>query len=288
MAGSIATCRTVGELRAFVARWCRAGDTIGLVPTMGSLHEGHLQLVRQARAECKRIVVSLFVNPTQFGANEDLAAYPRDEAGDREKVDRLGVDLLFAPDVVEMYPPGFATTVGVGGLTDHLCGPHRPGHFAGVATVVAKLLLQSQADSAYFGEKDFQQLQVIRRLTRDLDIPTRIVGVPTVRDADGLALSSRNRYLAAGERAIAAALPRTLEAIARRLAAAPADVAEAISWGRAQLRDAGFTKVDYVEVADAETLRPVAAVERSCRVFAAAWIGRTRLIDNMPIGGGQG
>ncbi len=289
MAGSIATCRTVGELRAFVAQWRQAGDTIGLVPTMGSLHDGHLQLVRRARADCKRAIVSLFVNPTQFGANEDLAAYPRDEAGDRGQLDRLGVDLLFAPDVAEMYPPGFATTVSVGGLADHLCGPRRPGHFAGVATVVAKLLLQSRADAAYFGEKDFQQLQVVRRLARDLDIEARIVGVPTVRDADGLALSSRNRYLAAGERTVAAALPRTLETIARRLAAAPADVAEAIAWGRAQLRNAGFTKVDYVDVCDAETLQPVAKAEGSCRVFAAGWIGRTRLIDNMAIGnGGQG
>jgi pantoate--beta-alanine ligase len=289
MAAAIATCRTVGDLRSFVAQWRRAGETIGLVPTMGSLHDGHLELVRRARAECRRTVVSLFVNPTQFGANEDLAAYPRDEAGDRDQLQRLGVDVLFAPEVAEMYPPGFATTVSVGGLTDHLCGPRRPGHFAGVATVVAKLLLQSQADAAYFGDKDFQQLQVIRRLALDLDIPTRIVGVPTVRDADGLALSSRNRYLAAGERSIAIALPRTLAAIARRLAGAPAEVAEAVAWGRARLRDAGFAKIDYVEVCDAETLQPVRAVAGSCRVFAAAWIGRTRLIDNMPIGaGGQG
>jgi pantoate--beta-alanine ligase len=283
---SIPVCRTIGELRSHVAAWRRAGETVGLVPTLGSLHDGHLPLVRRARAECRRVVVTLFVNPTQFGPNEDLAAYPRDEAGDREKLALVGVDLLFAPEATEMYPPGFATTVSVGGgLTDHLCGPHRPGHFAGVATIVAKLLLQSLPDAAYFGEKDFQQLQVVRRLARDLDIPTRIVGVPTVRDANGLALSSRNRYLASSERMTAIALPRTLETIARRLARASAEVADAVAWGRAQLEEAGFTRIDYVAVCDAETLQPVTEVKGACRVFAAAWMGRTRLVDNMPING---
>ena len=282
---SVAVCRTIAELRERIAEWRRADETVGLVPTMGALHDGHLQLVRRARADCRRTVVTLFVNPTQFGPHEDLAAYPRDEAGDRDKLALVGVDLLFVPDVAEMYPPGFATTVSVGGLTEHLCGPHRPGHFAGVATIVAKLLLQALPDAAYFGEKDFQQLQVIRRLTRDLDIPTRIVGVPTVRDANGLALSSRNRYLSSSERAMAIALPRTLETMARRLAAAPAEVADAVAWGRDQLQGAGFSKIDYVEVCEAETLQPVTEVKGACRVFAAAWIGRTRLIDNMPING---
>jgi pantoate--beta-alanine ligase len=285
MPASVTVCRTIAELRARIAEWRKAGETVALVPTMGALHDGHLQLVRRAQAECRRTIVTLFVNPTQFGPHEDLAAYPRDETGDREKLAMVGVDLLFAPDAAEMYPPGFATTVSVGGLTEHLCGPHRPGHFAGVATVVAKLLLQALPDAAYFGEKDFQQRQVIRRLTRDLDIPTRIVGVPTVRDANGLALSSRNRYLSLSERAMAIALPRTLEAMARRLAAAPAEVAGAIAWGRDQLVGAGFSKIDYVEVCEAETLQPVTEVEGACRVFAAAWIGRTRLIDNMPING---
>jgi len=280
-----AVCRTIDALRARIADWRKAGETVGVVPTMGALHDGHLQLVRRARAECRRTIVTLFVNPAQFGPHEDLGAYPRDEAGDRDKLTLVGVDLLFAPDVAEMYPPGFATTVSVGGLTEHLCGPHRPGHFAGVATVVTKLLLQALPDAAYFGEKDFQQLQVIRRLARDLDIPTRIAGVPTVRDANGLALSSRNRYLSSSERAMAIALPRTLETMARRLAAAPDEVADAVSWGRDQLRDAGFSTIDYVEVCDAETLQSVAAVAGPCRVFAAAWIGRTRLIDNMPING---
>jgi pantoate--beta-alanine ligase len=281
MAGRIITLRRVAELRAHVAGWRRAGDSIGLVPTMGALHDGHLALVRQAQANCRHVIVTLFVNPTQFGANEDLAAYPRDEAADRAQL--KAAELLFAPDVAEMYPPGHATTVSVAGLTRHLCGPHRPGHFDGVATIVTKLLLQSLPDAAYFGEKDYQQLQVIRRLVLDLDIPVRIVGVATVREADGLARSSRNRYLSKVERAVAATLPRVLNTIAERLARAPADVAAQTSWGRAQLLDAGFDKVDYLDVCDAETLQPVAAVTTLSRVFAAAWIGKTRLIDNMPI-----
>jgi pantoate--beta-alanine ligase len=283
MAGRITTLRRVGELREQVAAWRRAGDSIGLVPTMGALHDGHLVLVRQALADCRRVIVTLFVNPTQFGANEDLAAYPRDEAADRAQLEAGGVDLLFAPDVTEMYPPGHATTVSVAGLTQHLCGPFRPGHFDGVATIVAKLLLQSLPDAAYFGEKDYQQLRVIGRLARDLDIPVRIVGVPTVREADGLARSSRNRYLSKVERAVAATLPRVLQTIAARLAQSPADVAAQTSWGRAQLLDAGFDKVDYLAVCDAETLQPVTAVTTPSRVFAAAWLGRTRLIDNMQI-----
>ena len=275
--------RTVADLRAAVVVWRAAGATVGLVPTMGALHAGHLALVARARAETARTVVTLFVNPTQFGANEDLAGYPRDEAGDRARLEAAGADLLFAPAAAGMYPPGFATTVAVAGLTEHLCGPFRPGHFAGVATVVTKLLLQSLPDAAYFGEKDFQQLQVVRRLARDLDIPARIVGVPTVRDADGLALSSRNRNLSAAERAAAAALPRTLRRLAERLAGGAA-VADETAWGRAELARAGFAKVDYVEACDAETLQPVARVAATpVRVFAAAWLGRTRLIDNMAV-----
>ena len=275
--------RTVADLRAVVGAWRAAGATVGLVPTMGALHAGHLALVARARAETARTVVTLFVNPTQFGANEDLAGYPRDEAGDRARLEAAGADLLFAPAAAEMYPPGFATTVAVAGLTEHLCGPFRPGHFAGVATVVTKLLLQALPDAAYFGEKDFQQLQVVRRLARDLDIPARIVGVPTVRDADGLALSSRNRNLSAAERAAAAALPRTLRRLAERLAGGAA-VAGETAWGRAELARAGFAKVDYVEACDAETLQPVARVAATpVRVFAAAWLGRTRLIDNMAV-----
>ncbi|GIK97265.1 MAG: pantothenate synthetase [Alphaproteobacteria bacterium] len=276
--------RRVADLRAAVADWRRAGHRIGLIPTMGALHEGHLALVRRARAETARVVGTLFVNPTQFAPHEDLAAYPRDEARDLALFAEAGADLVFAPTVEEMYPPGFATTVSVAGLADHLCGPHRPGHFAGVATVVAKLLNQAQADAGYFGEKDWQQLQVIRRMAADLDIPTAIVGVPTVRDADGLALSSRNRYMSAAERERALALPRGLAALAGRVADGRPVAPEAAAL-RERLCAAGFDKIDYVEVADAETLQPLEKVEypRSARVFAAAWMGRTRLIDNMPV-----
>ena len=283
MSRPIVTSRSVSDLRARVAGWRKAGETVGLVPTMGALHEGHLALARCARAENRRCIVTLFVNPTQFGPSEDLAAYPRTEAADREKLAALDVDLLFAPAASEMYAPDAATTVTVARLTDHLCGPFRPGHFAGVATIVTKLLLQSLPDAAYFGEKDYQQLQVIRRLARDLDIPVRIVGVPTVRDADGLALSSRNAYLSLNERAAAFALPRTLTAIAERLARSPKDVPRQVAWGRDQLGAAGFTKIDYVEVCDAETLQPLDQVSGPARVFGAAWMGRTRLIDNVPI-----
>ena len=283
MSLSIVTCRSVSELRARVAEWRGHGESIGLVPTMGALHEGHLALVRRAQADNRRCVVTLFVNPTQFGPSEDLSAYPRNESADRDQLAALGVDLLFAPGVAEMYAPDAATTVTVARLTDHLCGPFRPGHFAGVATVVTKLLLQSLPDAAYFGEKDYQQLQVIRRLARDLDIPVRIVGVPTVRDSDGLALSSRNAYLSANERAAALALPRTLNAIAERLSQSPKDVAQQTAWGRDELIAAGFSKIDYVEVCDAESLQPVDEATGSARVFGAAWMGRTRLIDNVAI-----
>jgi pantoate--beta-alanine ligase len=283
MSQPIVTSRSVSDLRARVAEWRKAGESIGLVPTMGALHEGHLALVRSAQAENRRCIATLFVNPTQFGPNEDLAAYPRTEAADRDKLAALGVDLLFAPAASEMYAPDAATTVTVARLTDHLCGPFRPGHFAGVATVVTKLLLQSLPDAAYFGEKDYQQLQVIRRLARDLNIPVHIVGVPTVRDADGLALSSRNAYLSPNERAAALVLPRTLAAIAERLARSPDDVARQVAWGLDQLGGAGFSKIDYIEVCDAETLQPLGEVRGPARVFGAAWMGRTRLIDNQSI-----
>lgn len=278
-----AVIRTIADLRATVAAWRRGTETIGLVPTMGALHDGHLSLAAHSRADNKRTIATLFVNPTQFGPKEDLAAYPRDEAADLAKLQSANVDALYAPSVAEMYPKGFATTVTVAGLTEHLCGPHRPGHFAGVATVVSKLLLQSTPDRAYFGEKDFQQLQVIRRMAADLDIPAQIVGVPTVREADRLALSSRNRYLSAEDRAHAAALPRMLADIAERLRKEPAAVAREIAWGFRQLEDAGFRKIDYIEVCDEATLQPARQVIAPSRVFAAAWLGRTRLIDNWKI-----
>ena len=274
--------RRVAELRAAMAPWRQAGESIGLVPTMGALHEGHLSLVRLAKAECRRAVATIFVNPSQFGANEDLSAYPRDEEADRKLLDGVGADLLFAPALEEIYPPGFATTVSVARLTEHLCGPHRPGHFAGVATVVTKLLVQALPERAYFGEKDFQQLQVIRRLALDLDLPVAIRGGPTIRDADGLALSSRNRYLTADERAKAAALPRLLRETARRLADGRAAEPE-LAAVRLRLVEAGFAKIDYVTLADEAELQPLARAQAGSRLFAAAWLGRTRLIDNWPV-----
>ncbi len=276
--------RRVAELRSAVDAWRAAGATVGLVPTMGALHQGHLALVRAAKAANARAVGTLFVNPTQFGPAEDLAAYPRDEAADLRRFAEAGADLVFAPGVAEVYPPGFATTVTVAGLTDHLCGPHRPGHFAGVATVVTKLLNQARADAAYFGEKDWQQLQVIRRLAGDLDIATGIVGVATVREEDGLALSSRNRYLDAAQRRIAVALPTELAALAARVADGR-PVAPETRATRAALLAAGFDRVDYVAVCDGVALQPLQTVTAPARarVFAAAWLGRTRLIDNLAV-----
>jgi pantoate--beta-alanine ligase len=274
--------RQVADLRAVISGWRRAEESIGLLPTMGALHEGHLTLVRRAKADCRRVVATIFVNPTQFGPSEDVTAYPRDEAGDRALLQGTGTDLLFAPTAEEMYPPGFATTVTVGGLTEHLCGPHRPGHFAGVATVVTKLLAQSLPTRAYFGEKDFQQLQVIRHLVRDLDLPVEIVGVPTVREADGLALSSRNRHLSKAERQCATVLPALLRNAAVRLAdgrVASPEIA-AIEQG---LRDSGFGPIDYVTLADEATLVPLCRAAAPCRLFAAVRLGPTRLIDNWPV-----
>jgi len=269
--------RTVADLRAKVAAWRGAGDSIGLVPTMGALHEGHLALVRAAAAQCARAIATIFVNPTQFGPNEDFASYPRDAARDIASLEATGAALLYMPDTATMYPAGFATTVTVGPLSEVLCGAYRPGHFAAVATVVAKLLNQAEPDAAYFGEKDFQQLTIIRRMTADLDMPVRIVGVSTVREPDGLALSSRNAYLSAGERTIA---PMLYRAIAT-LAAQPSESAAAKA--KADLIGAGFAKVDYMTIADAETLQPVGSFAKPARVFAAAWLGRTRLIDNVPV-----
>lgn len=274
--------RCVADLRAALAEWRRAGETIGLVPTMGALHDGHLALVAAAKRDNMRAVATIFVNPKQFGPREDLAAYPRDEATDRAKLAGAHCDLLFAPDVAEIYPDGFATGVTVGGITDHLDGIARPGHFAGVATVVTKLLLQALPTRAYFGEKDFQQLQVIRRLTRDLDIPVEIVGVPTVREADGLAMSSRNRYLSGDERKIAATLPQLLAASAARLLAGEA-AETVLSAARAQLLTAGFASVDYVALCDEASLQPISKVVPGARLFAAAQLGRTRLIDNWAV-----
>jgi pantoate--beta-alanine ligase len=275
--------RTIADLRRHVALWRKAGEGVGLVPTMGALHAGHLALVRSARSECDRVVASIFVNPKQFAPSEDLASYPRRETADFEVLRAAGVDLVFAPATAEIYPPDFSTVVQVSGLTEGLCGAHRAGHFDGVATVVTKLLIQSLPDAAYFGEKDYQQLMVVRRLARDLDIPVRIVGVPTVREPDGLALSSRNGYLSPEERRIAPGLSRVLRSVAAAVAREPAAVARELARGANELRNAGFA-VEYLEIRDAETLMPVTTeVTAPSRVFVAARVGRTRLIDNLPV-----
>ena len=275
--------RTIADLRWHTALWRKSEEPIGLVPTMGALHEGHMALVRAARNECRRVVVSIFVNPKQFAPIEDFGSYPRREATDLDMLRSAGVDLAFIPAATEIYPPDFATTVQVTGLTEGLCGAHRSGHFDGVATVVTKLLIQSLPEAAYFGEKDYQQLIMVRRLVRDLDIPVRIAGVSTVREPDGLALSSRNVYLSPEERRIAPALSSVLQDVAATLERDPAAVASEIRRGIAQLEKAGFA-VEYLEIRDAETLEPVTtAVTAPSRVLAAARLGRTRLIDNTPV-----
>ena len=279
---TIATAADVAMLRRALAGWRRAGERIALVPTMGALHEGHLALVRLARAEAERVVVSIFVNPTQFAPNEDFSAYPRTLDEDLAKLAGLA-DLVFTPAADEMYPPGSATTVSVAGpATVGLEDRFRPTHFAGVATVVAKLLVQALPDVAIFGEKDFQQLKVIARMARDLHLPVSILGGATMREPDGLALSSRNRYLSPAERAVAPRLHHALQegSAAIRAGAAPA---EAAAEAAAALAASGFA-VDYVAARDAETLEPVASPAAGpVRLLAAARLGRTRLIDNIAV-----
>ena len=280
MAGTTNTVRTVAELRAAVAGWRRAGESVGLVPTMGALHKGHISLIAAARAACRRSIATIFVNPKQFGPREDFKRYPRQEEADRALLAAAGCDLLFAPGVGEMYPAGFATTVSLAGVTDRWEGEARPGHFAGVATVVTKLLLQAMADKAFFGEKDYQQLRSVTRMARDLDIPCEIVGCPTVREPDGLALSSRNVYLTADERKAAPALHRAIAALAAA-ARAGQDLGAAVETGKSALLAAGFAGVDYLAVVDAETLAPLAKLDRPGRVLVAARLGAVRLIDNV-------
>ena len=274
---------TVEALRSAVATWRQEGHRVGLVPTMGYLHDGHLSLIKAALADCTRVIVTIFVNPTQFGAGEDLDAYPRDLDRDLELITATGGHLAFVPGVDVMYPEGFATRVEVDGLTDVMDGAARPGHFNGVTQVVAKLLNQAQADVAVFGEKDWQQLAIIRRMATDLDIPTAIRGAPIIRDAYGLALSSRNAYLTEDEVAIARKLNVILKKAAYDIAASeyPAEICAA---AQDQLIEAGFAHIDYVECRDAETLALVEKLsERPARLFAAAKIGRARLIDNVAV-----
>jgi len=273
----------LAELRGSIAGWRKTGLRVGFVPTMGYLHEGHLALVRRARELADRVVVSIFVNPTQFGPNEDFERYPRDEEGDLAKLRAEDVHLVYLPTRETMYAPDHATWVTVERLSEGLCGITRPHFFRGVATVVAKLLNRVQPDVAVFGEKDYQQLLVVRRMVADLDLPVEIVGHPTVREPDGLAMSSRNAYLSPEERRIAPRLHRILSRTAERLAQG-IEAATELEAARHDLLGAGFDRVDYIELRDAGTLEPLARVtDRDGRLLAAVHLGGTRLIDNVPV-----
>ncbi|MER9158920.1 pantoate--beta-alanine ligase [Mesorhizobium sp. M0778] len=279
---SVPIVRSVAQLSQIVAAWRREGVRIAVVPTMGVLHEGHLSLVRAALEKADRVIVTLFVNPKQFNSQADLAAYPSTEDEDAAKLAPLGAHLLYTPDAEEMYPAAFATTVSVSGVSEGLCGAFRPGHFDGVATVVAKLFLQTSADFGFFGEKDFQQLQLVRRMARDLDIPITIVPCPTVREADGLALSSRNVRLSPAERAVAPELPSVLLETAERLARG-SPVLPTLAEARAAILAAGYREVEYLELRDEADLRPMTSLDQPARLLVAAWLGGTRLIDNVRI-----
>jgi pantoate--beta-alanine ligase len=279
---SLVTVRDVESLRRRVQAWRREGRSVALVPTMGALHKGHITLMERAMKMADRVVATIFVNPKQFGPNEDFSAYPRRETADFELLNAAGVHLLYAPDAAAMYPANFSTNIRISGVGECLDGAHRPGHFDGVATVVAKLLLQALPDIALFGEKDYQQFVLIRRLVADLNIPVDIIGVETVREPDGLALSSRNAYLSADERAQAPALYRAITAAAKSIAAGE-PIAAATAVAQAQILASGFSKVDYVEARHTESLAPLASKAEPGRVLAAAQLGRARLIDNIAI-----
>jgi len=276
------TVKTVRELRAAVARARSEGKRIGLVPTMGNLHSGHAALVTKAAQRADFVVATIFVNPMQFGPNEDLATYPRTLAADQERLLEAGCHLLFTPNVEEMYPHGMAdqTTVSVPVISEGLCGASRPGHFDGVSTVVSKLFNMVQPDLAVFGEKDFQQLAVIRALVRDLNMPIQIIGEPTVRAEDGLALSSRNGYLSAEQRAIAPELYRVIQHIGRAIDSGDKDFSTLLEAGKAELQAVGL-RPDYLEVREATSLRPATALDNDLVILAAVFLGKTRLIDNL-------
>lgn len=272
----------IQTLRAHVQHWRLGGHIIALVPTMGALHAGHMALIEMAKKCVDKVIVSIFVNPTQFGPNEDYSIYPRALEADAELCRQNGVNAIWAPDVATMYPDGFVSRIEVGAMAELWCGKYRPGHFSGVATVVAKLLMQVQPDMAVFGEKDFQQLQIIRRMVTDLNIPVSIEGAPTVREADGLALSSRNRYLSAENRELAPLMHQTLQRTARDIRRGE-DVKECLAFANDRLLKFGFDKVDYVAYVDRETLEPLSKIKTGGRLLAAAYIGKTRLIDNIEV-----
>ena len=278
--------RTVADLRAQVRAWKAAGERVALIPTMGALHEGHLSLIKLGQVHAQRTVASIFVNPRQFAPHEDFDSYPRGEAHDVELLAQVGCDLLFAPNVAEMYARGFSTAIEVSGVSEPLEGAARPQFFGGVATVVTKLLIQAEAQVALFGEKDYQQLQVIKRVVRDLDLPVEIIGAPTARAPDGLALSSRNAYLSPEERIAAVALPDAMKAAVRAVAAG-GRIDDAEAAGKTALIKAGFRQIDYFDVREASDLSrlgPGSIGEAQGRILVAAWLGKTRLIDNMAVG----
>ncbi|MBO9463626.1 pantoate--beta-alanine ligase [Tropicibacter sp. R15_0] len=274
--------RTKAELRARVADWKVAGETVGVVPTMGALHQGHLSLVRAAEENCDRVIVTIFVNPKQFNNPDDLENYPRTEEEDAKKLAHHRVDMVYVPGPEEIYPDGFATTVSVSGLTDVLCGAHRPGHFDGVATVVTKLFTQTRADKAFFGEKDFQQLQVVTRMAADLDLMTEVVGCPTIREEDGLAMSSRNLLLSDRARIKAPVLNEAMEEMAEGLRAG-GEAHELRVEARKKILAAGFTEVEYLDLRACDDLSVLDTPTRPARLLAAAWLAGVRLIDNIAV-----
>jgi pantoate--beta-alanine ligase len=273
--------RSGEELRRAVRLWKREGLSVGLVPTMGALHAGHISLVALAKARCDRVVATIFVNPRQFSPGEDLDAYPRTMERDIALLGEAGCHALFAPTVSEIYPAGFATSITVSGISEGLCGATRPNFFGGIATVVAKLLILAEPDTAFFGEKDYQQLLVIKRLVKDLALPVEIIGGALIREPDGLAMSSRNAYLSDNERQMALTLYHTLKEMTAGLEAG-ADPARLIAMGLERLAQAGF-RMDYLELRDTETLEPIDRLERPARLLAGGYLGQTRLIDNMPV-----
>jgi len=274
--------RTRAELRQQTALWRKADETIGVVPTMGALHQGHLSLARAAREKCDRVVVTIFVNPKQFDDPDDLKNYPRTEEDDARKLESIGVDLIYVPDPEQIYPDGFATTVSVSGLTDMLCGESRPGHFDGVATVVSKLFTQTSADFAFFGEKDYQQLQIVRRMASDLDLPVAVIGCPTIREEDGLAMSSRNLLLSDRSRVYAPVLAEVMEDMREKLRKG-ATMTAILRDAEARIMAAGFNSIDYLELRDGGDLSLLDTARPHARLFAAAWLAGVRLIDNIAV-----
>ncbi len=275
--------RTKADLHALTLGWRRAGEVIGVVPTMGALHEGHLSLVAAAKVGCDRVIVTIFVNPKQFNDPKDLEDYPRTENEDARKLARFSVDAIYVPDPDQIYPDGFSSTVSVAGVADELEGEHRPGHFDGVATVVTKLFTQTMADKAYFGEKDYQQLQVVTRLSADLDLGTEVVGCPTIREEDGLAMSSRNLLLSDRARIKAPALNAAMERAKERIEAGE-DMTTVLGEAKAQVLAAGFNAVEYLELRAVGTLAAVTTLEGPARLLAAAQLAGVRLIDNIAVG----